>query len=151
MTSKIGGRFGVKLLLLIIIIEIGIYEIGLGLYGSAPFLPPPGPNPPLGPRATIIGVWAVAAASGLTPVIALTLARKRMGELNAAAWLVFYGTIVIVGEHAAFAIGYSAAKRPSRLGPALPSREIPLLHVRHLHHSSIGADRSHSIQVAQRG
>jgi len=64
-------------------------------------------------------------AAGLTPVIALTLARKRTGELKAAAWLVFYGTVVIAGEHSFFSIGYTVpflppSSDPVALGPLFP-------------------------------
>ena len=41
---------------------------------------------------------------GLAIVVALFLTRKRMGELNAAFWLVIFGVIVIVAEHPQFAI-----------------------------------------------
>ena len=41
---------------------------------------------------------------GLAIVVALFLARNRMGKLNAASWLVIFGVIVLVAEHPQFAI-----------------------------------------------
>lgn len=42
---------------------------------------------------------AVIATLVLAPTVALLLARRRIGVLNAAAWLVIYGSAVIAGEH----------------------------------------------------
>lgn len=41
---------------------------------------------------------------GFGPVVGLVLARRRIGVLNAASWLVIFGAIVVVGEHTNFAI-----------------------------------------------
>jgi hypothetical protein len=35
----------------------------------------------------------------LAPIVGLLLAQKRLGALNAAAWLVTYGSTIIAGEH----------------------------------------------------
>lgn len=43
------------------------------------------------------------------PVVALILARKAMGALNAAAWLVVWGAVIPGFEHANFAISESRA------------------------------------------
>lgn len=40
-------------------------------------------------------------------ILALFLTRNRLGRLNAASWLVVLGALVIVAEHAQFAISYS--------------------------------------------
>ena len=58
------------------------------------------------------GYWSsgqlIGAAFGVSlafgPVLALVLARKSVGPLKTAAWLVTWGALVIAGEHANFAI-----------------------------------------------
>ena len=63
----------------------------------------------------IIGVLALAV------ILALLLARKRLGRLNAASWLVVLGAVVIALEHGQFAIWYtlpfSAIEGPMLLLP----------------------------------
>jgi hypothetical protein len=42
---------------------------------------------------------AVIATFALAPTVGLLLARRNLGVLNAAAWLVTYGSAIIAGEH----------------------------------------------------
>ena len=57
----------------------------------------------------------------LAVILALVLARNRLGRLNAASWLVVLGAMVIAGEHAQFAISYTVPfitnEGPMRLLP----------------------------------
>ncbi len=55
----------------------------------------------------------------------LVLRRKRLGVLNVASWLVILGGLVIVAEHAQFALSSALA-----LHPADPYQSIPLAHAR---------------------
>lgn len=57
---------------------------------------------------------AVIATLALAPTVGLMLARKKLGLLNAAAWLVIYGSAIIAGEHTF--IGLALLRE---LGPAL--------------------------------
>ncbi len=52
-------------------------------------------------QARIGGVLALAV------ILALLVARNRLGRLNAASWLVVLGALVIASEHAQFAISYT--------------------------------------------
>ena len=52
-------------------------------------------------QARIGGVIALAM------ILALLVARNRLGRLNAASWMVVLGAVVVAGEHAQFAIAYS--------------------------------------------
>lgn len=45
---------------------------------------------------------AVALAFG--PVVVLVVARRSLGALNAAAWLVVWGAFIVAGEHASFGV-----------------------------------------------
>lgn len=45
---------------------------------------------------------------GLLVVITLIMARKRIGALNAASWLVIWGSVVLIGEHPQFTLTYAA-------------------------------------------
>ena len=47
------------------------------------------------------------AAIQILVIAALVALRKRLGILNAAAWLVVWGALVIASEHVLFAISYS--------------------------------------------
>ena len=47
------------------------------------------------------------AAIALGVIIVLVAARQRLGELNAASWLVIWGAIIIATEHPLFAIAFS--------------------------------------------
>src|SRR5258708_37646648 len=49
----------------------------------------------------------VSGVFALGPVLALIIARKRLGTLNAASWLVVWGSVIVAGEHGQFAISYS--------------------------------------------
>ncbi|MBI3971542.1 MAG: hypothetical protein HY332_09655, partial [Chloroflexi bacterium] len=49
----------------------------------------------------------VGGAVALAVVVCLVLARRRLGVLNAAAWLVTWGALVMVGEHPQFAISFT--------------------------------------------
>ena len=49
----------------------------------------------------------IAGAVVLMVVLALILLRKRLGELNAASWLVVWGAVIMMGEHPQFAITYT--------------------------------------------
>lgn len=56
----------------------------------------------------INGVEAALVISiALTPVVGLLLVRKKLGVLNAAAWLVTWGAIVFSGEHGGFSLTLS--------------------------------------------
>src|SRR5215831_2414209 len=57
--------------------------------------------------------------------VLLVLRRKRLGTLNVASWLVILGGLVIVAEHAQFALSYALA-----LHPADPYQPIPIAHAR---------------------
>lgn len=41
-------------------------------------------------------------------VVVLVLARKRLGELKTASWLVIWGAVILLTEHPQFAIAYAA-------------------------------------------
>ncbi len=43
-------------------------------------------------------------------IIVLIAFRKKLGALNAASWLVMIDALVLVGEHAQFAISYSVPR-----------------------------------------
>ena len=53
-------------------------------------------------------VVAISGLISLAVVIGLVLGRKRLGELNAASWLVIWGAVILVTEHPQFAIAYAA-------------------------------------------
>ena len=46
-------------------------------------------------------------AAACLPIVLLVLVRRRLGPLNAAAWLVTYGAFGVVFEHAGFAFSYT--------------------------------------------
>lgn len=46
-------------------------------------------------------------AASLVPTVVLLLFRHRLGVLNAASWLVVYGVVIAIGEHAGWAIRLS--------------------------------------------
>jgi len=50
--------------------------------------------------------WIIGAI-GLAVTLALIMGRKRIGELNAASWLVVWGAVVMIAEHPQFAIAYT--------------------------------------------
>ena len=50
----------------------------------------------------------IPAIVGLLVVAALIVFRKRLGVLNAAAWLVICGSVVLFGEHSQFTLTYAA-------------------------------------------
>lgn len=54
------------------------------------------------PQMLVVATVGITIAFG--PVIALTLARRVLGSLNAAAGLAIWGAMMVVGEHANFAI-----------------------------------------------
>jgi hypothetical protein len=45
------------------------------------------------------------------PTVALILSRRRLGTLEAASWLVIWGVVIVVGEHAGWAIRLSIHER----------------------------------------
>lgn len=47
------------------------------------------------------------AAIALGVIIVLVAARRRLGALNAASWLVIWGAIILATEHPLFAIAFS--------------------------------------------
>ena len=49
----------------------------------------------------------------LAPVVGLLLVRKRLGVLNSATWLVFWGAFVLAGEHGSFALTLSVSPATS--------------------------------------
>ena len=53
---------------------------------------------------------AIMGAAGLAIVVVLVVMRKRIGELNAAFWLVVLGAVILLAEHPQFAIAYGAQK-----------------------------------------
>lgn len=65
------------------------------------------PDDLLSPQHLTLAAFGIAAAYG--PLVGLILARKVLGALNAAAWLVAWGAFVPGFEHAAFAISGSRA------------------------------------------
>jgi len=50
----------------------------------------------------------IPAIVGLLVVAAPIVFRKRLGVLNAAAWLVIWGSVVLLGEHPQFTLTYAA-------------------------------------------
>jgi len=50
----------------------------------------------------------ISAAVGLLVVAALIAFRKRLGVLNAASWLVIWGSVILAGEHPQFTLTYTA-------------------------------------------
>lgn len=50
----------------------------------------------------------ISAIVGLLVVAALIVFRKRLGVLNAASWLVIWGSVVLIGEHPQFTLTYTA-------------------------------------------
>ncbi len=65
------------------------------------------------PGGVALSSWilqgAVVLAIAFAPVAALLLIRNSIGALNAAAWLVLWGALIIAGEHANFAVALSIA------------------------------------------
>jgi hypothetical protein len=54
------------------------------------------------------GQTQISAIIGLLVVAALIVFRKRLGVLNAASWLVIWGSVVLLGEHPQFSLTYAA-------------------------------------------
>jgi hypothetical protein len=50
----------------------------------------------------------MSAIVGMLVVAALIVFRKRLGVLNAASWLVIWGSVVLFGEHPQFTLAYAA-------------------------------------------
>jgi hypothetical protein len=50
----------------------------------------------------------MSAIVGMLVVAALIVFRKRLGVLNAASWLVIWGSVVLCGEHPQFTLAYAA-------------------------------------------
>ncbi len=50
-------------------------------------------------------------------ILALFLARTRLGRVNAASWLVGVGALVIANEHGQFALSFTIAPGPMNLMP----------------------------------
>lgn len=50
----------------------------------------------------------ISALVGLLVVAALIVFRKRLGVLNAASWLVIWGSVILLGEHPQFTLTYAA-------------------------------------------
>ena len=50
---------------------------------------------------------AVVITIALAPVVALLLVRKKLGVLNAAAWLITWAAVVLSGEHGGFSLTLS--------------------------------------------
>ena len=50
----------------------------------------------------------MSAIVGMLVVAALIVFRKRLGALNAASWLVIWGSVVLFGEHPQFTLAYAA-------------------------------------------
>jgi len=53
----------------------------------------------------------LAVAFVTAPTLALILTRRRIGSLEAASWLVIWGVIIVVGEHATWAMRLSIHER----------------------------------------
>ena len=51
----------------------------------------------------------ISAVIALVVILALLLARNRLGRLNTASWLVILGALVIVSEHGQFALSFTIA------------------------------------------
>lgn len=62
-------------------------------------------------QAQVGGVIALAV------ILTLVLTRKRVGPLKAASWLMVLGALVIVAEHAQFAISFTITEGQMRLLP----------------------------------
>ena len=56
------------------------------------------PSPDLGRAVTL--------AAGVAPIVALVIWRRRLGALNTASWLVVFGALVLLGEHAGWTFWY---------------------------------------------
>ena len=50
----------------------------------------------------------ISALVGWSVVLALIMFRNRLGVLNAASWLVIWGSVVLLGEHPQFTLAYAA-------------------------------------------
>ncbi len=46
-------------------------------------------------------------AAAMLPIVALLVWRRRLGALNTASWLVAYGALVLLGEHAGWTFWYA--------------------------------------------
>jgi hypothetical protein len=53
-----------------------------------------------------LATW-ISGGTAVAVVLALLFARKRLGALNTASWLVIWGAVVAGGEHSFFAISYT--------------------------------------------
>jgi hypothetical protein len=49
----------------------------------------------------------IGAVVALAVVVVIVAARRRLGELNAASWLVIWGALILLTEHPQFAIAYA--------------------------------------------
>jgi hypothetical protein len=67
------------------------------------------------------GLWFV---GGLIPVVALVIARRSLGALNASAWLVAYGVLILLSEHAGFTFTYTLGGLPEEGFIAPPHARI---------------------------
>ena len=67
----------------------------------------------------------IAAVFSLAIIVIGFVARKRLGELNAAAWLVIWGAIIIATEHPLFAIAFSVPLEG--IADELRTHPMPLL------------------------
>ena len=65
------------------------------------------------------------AAIALGVIIVLVAARRRLGALNAASWLVIWGAIILATEHPLFAIAFSLALEG--IADELRTHPMPLL------------------------
>jgi hypothetical protein len=67
----------------------------------------------------------IAAAFSLAIIAIVFFTRKRLGELNASAWLVIWGAIIIATEHPLFAIAFSVPLEG--IADELRTNPMPLL------------------------
>ena len=53
---------------------------------------------------TLVIQYLITAIITLGPIVALIVARRKIGVLNAASWLVVWGSIFVIAEHTSFTI-----------------------------------------------
>ena len=70
----------------------------------------------------------IAAVVALIVVVVIVAARHRLGELNAASWLVIWGALILLTEHPQFAIAYAVGFRDEPLTNPMPLLPHPRTH-----------------------
>ena len=70
----------------------------------------------------------IGAVVALAIVVIVVAARRRLGELNAASWLVIWGALILLTEHPQFAIAYSVGFADELLTHPMPLLPHPRTH-----------------------